>query len=393
MKEIFDVFISGAGPSGSILGYLLSEHGYKVLIVDKEEFPRYKVCAGGIQIRAADLLPFKIESQIHSTITKIRFQRKLKDTFQKEYEKPLMYTLDRKNFDNFLLKTAIKKGCIIKTAEKVREISVEKNKVDILTDKTRYQAKIFAGCDGANGFTLKRFNDFLKIKKIIGYETEIPITGYYNEQGLDQEQINGREANLALFDRDCVVLDFGGTKQGYLWLFPKNKKVSAGMGGHPSKSKEIKKYLDYFLKNSKLFTNSCKETSNLSAQFIPIGGKNSFISSFRVLATGDAAGLGDGFTGEGLYNAILSSHFAFTSIDRALRISSFDFEDYKEKVWLEIIKNIEYSLIISKIFFSTQYIYYKLIKNNENLFKSCCKILRGEKTYLDVVNKLKLIKI
>lgn len=393
MKEIFDVFISGAGPSGSILGYLLSGHGYKVLIADKEVFPRYKVCAGGIQVRAAGLIPFKIESQIHCTIKKIRFSRKMQDVFQREYEEPLMYTLDRRSFDDFLLKTAAKKGCIIRNGEKVKEISVEKNKVDILTEKNRYHAKIFVGADGANGFTIRQFNDFKKIKKIIGYETEIPVKSYHNKSETDYKQDEKPSASLAKIEKDSVVLDFGGTKPGYLWVFPKNQKVSAGMGGIPSRSKEIKKYLKDFLKNSNIFTDFCEENNRMSAHFIPVGSKKSFISSFRLLATGDAAGLGDGFTGEGLYNAILSSRFAFESIVRALKISSFEFDDYKKKVQHIIIKNIEYSLMISKIFFSAQYIYYKLIKNNENLFKACCKILRGEKTYLDVVNKLKLIKI
>jgi len=190
-----------------------------------------------------------------------------------------------------------------------------------------------------------------------------------------------------------MVLDFGGIKYGYLWFFPKREKISAGMGGLPKDSVKIKRYLNYFIKETSL----CKIKNNFDfkiyAHFIPVRRKNDFISSFRVLAAGDAAGFGDGFTGEGLHNAILSSHLAFGSIDKALKNSSFEFGDYYEKAKNEIIRNIDYSVMISKIFFSSQYFYYKLIKKNESLFKSCCKVLRGEKTYKDVVNKLKLIKI
>jgi len=199
--------------------------------------------------------------------------------------------------------------------------------------------------------------------------------------------------NIALFDRDCIILDFGAVKYGYLWFFPKRKKISVGMGGLPMDSVKIKRYLISFIKETNLFKVKNNFDFRIYAHFIPVRKKNDFISSFRILTAGDAAGFGDGFTGEGLHNAILSSHLAFGSIDKALRNSSFGFSDYYEKVKAEIIRNIDYSVMISKIFFSSQYFYYKLIKKNESLFKSCCKVLRGEKTYKDVVNKLKLIKI
>ncbi len=393
MKELFDVVISGSGPSGSILGYLLSSNGFRVLIIDKEDFPRYKVCAGGIQVKAAELIPFKIDSQIHNIIRKIHLQRKSADDFLGEYDQPLVYTLDRESFDNFLVEKALAAGCVIKTGERVREIIIDTNGVEVFTEKAKYNGKIFTGSDGANGFTIRRFNNYQKMRKIIGYEIEIPVSEFYKKQYFYEQEIKEEKENFALFDKDCIVLDFGGVKYGYLWLFPKNKKISAGMGGFPEKSKEIKKYLKLFIKNSRLLVINDKEELRMQAHFIPVRNKNDFISSYRVLATGDAAGLGDGFTGEGLYNAILSSHLAFTCIDRAFKDSSFEFQDYRERIRNEIMRNIEYSIIISKIFFSSQYFYYKLIKKNENLFRSCCKILRGEKTYQDVVNKLKLIKI
>ena len=145
MKELFDVVISGSGPSGSILGYLLSSNGYSVLIIDKEEFPRYKVCAGGIQVKAAELIPFNIDSQIHNEIRKIHFQRRTKDGFLGEYDEPLMYTLDRESFDSYLVEKAIGAGCTIRTGEKVKDISVDNNEVTVFTDKGKYYGKIFTG--------------------------------------------------------------------------------------------------------------------------------------------------------------------------------------------------------------------------------------------------------
>jgi len=84
---------------------------------------------------------------------------------------------------------------------------------------------------------------------------------------------------------------------------------------------------------------------------------------------------------------------AADSISNAFSDFNFNFSDYREKINNDIYANIKNSMLISKIFFSSPYFYYKLIKSNDNLFNSCAKILRGEKKYSDVVNKLKLIKI
>jgi len=57
---IFDAVIVGAGPAGSYLAYLLAKSGRSVAIIDKADFPRDKVCGGGVSRKALDLLDFDI---------------------------------------------------------------------------------------------------------------------------------------------------------------------------------------------------------------------------------------------------------------------------------------------------------------------------------------------
>lgn len=407
MKKIYDVIISGAGPSGSLLGYFLSKKNINTLILEKEKFPRYKVCAGGIQWKALQLLPFDITEVIEKEIYGIYFSRKLKDIFYKKYPEPLIYTLDRIKLDDFMSKKALSSGCSINFNEKVRDFEINNDEVKVHTEKNVYFSKILVGADGAGSIIYKKLNKDKKIHKIIGYETEIPLNDLssYPSAG------------------DSIVLDFGGIKKGYLWIFPKNDHLSIGDGGPVKDALNIKKYLLWFLQNypdvlgkqnffqNKLINKKIKENvhflsmaqvngvgkskikSKINAHFINVRSDKTFLCDHRVLSVGDAAGFGDGFTGEGLYNALLSSHIAFESIVHAFSDSIFNFSDYYERTNNEIYKNIKYSLLISKIFFSAPFFYYKMIKNNDNLFNSCAKILRGEKTYSDVVNKLKLIKI
>ena len=56
MSEIYDVVIVGAGPSGSTTAYYLAKEGFKVLLVDKFNFPRDKTCGDGLTPRALQIL-------------------------------------------------------------------------------------------------------------------------------------------------------------------------------------------------------------------------------------------------------------------------------------------------------------------------------------------------
>ncbi|MDD5659824.1 MAG: geranylgeranyl reductase family protein [Actinomycetota bacterium] len=388
-KNYYDVIISGAGPSGSLLGYLLSIKNINTLILEKEQFPRYKVCAGGIQWKAMKLFPYGIEEIIQRKIYGIYFSRKLKDIFHKRYSEPLMYTVDRAELDDFMARKAISSGCAINFNERIKDFELKENAVKIFTGNNTYFAKILVGADGANSIIFKKSNTREKVKKIIGYEAEVP----------------SKNLNLNCFNGNNLMLDFGGIRKGYTWIFPKKSYLSIGDGGPVQNAVKIKEYLLWFLKNyesvlsrddifkKQSLPREPKIRYDIRAHLIPVRNGNAFLCFDRILTVGDAAGLCDGFTGEGLYNAMLSSHIASDSISDALKYSNFKFRDYFKKINNEIYKNIKNSIIISKIFFPSLLFYYKLIKNNDNLFNSCAKILRGEKTYSQVVNKLKLIRI
>ena len=385
MKKNFDVIISGAGPSGSLLGYLLSKKNISTLILEKEIFPRYKVCAGGIQWKALQFLPYDINEIIEKKIYGIYFARRLKDIFYKKYSEPLIYTFERTKLDDFMAKKAIESGCNINFSEKIKNFEISENEVKVFTQKDIYFSKILVGADGAGSIIYKKLNKDTNLQKIIGYETEIPLTS---------------ASSYPLYD-ESVVIDFGGIRKGYFWIFPKKRTLSIGGGGPVKDALNIKKYLEWFLQNyqeelNENFAAPGRDrllNQKLSAHFIPVRSNKSFLCDYRVLSVGDAAGLGDAFTGEGIHNALISSIIAADSISNAFSDFNFNFSDYREKINNDIYANIKNSMLISKIFFSSPYFYYKLIKSNDNLFNSCAKILRGEKKYSDVVNKLKLIKI
>ncbi|MFC1877307.1 FAD-dependent monooxygenase [Thermodesulfobacteriota bacterium] len=122
MLDFFDVTIVGAGPSGSTLGYYLSEKGFKVLIIEKKKLPRYKPCGGGITQRASNLLPFDFDDVVedYSLTAKILFNNI--EVLSKDFDSPIVSMVMRDKFDYFLINKAKEKGVVVKDKNKFLSI-------------------------------------------------------------------------------------------------------------------------------------------------------------------------------------------------------------------------------------------------------------------------------
>jgi len=368
MDSRYDVIISGAGPSGSLLGYLLAGRGINTLILEKQEFPRHKICAGGLQHRSLALIPFDISKVVHKSLHGILFSYRKRDVFSRKYMLPILHTVQRSEFDAFLAKKALDKGCSINFGETVTGYAPGKDIIRVDTAQRSYEARVLAGADGIRGAVHRLLTSGSSIMRILGYETE---------------RTSGPEEEKKYYD--AAGLDFGGIKNGYVWAFPRKKIISYGIGAPFSTARAMKSYFHAYM-NGK----SNENMTDIKAQSIPVRTEDTPVCSYRVLAVGDAACLGDGFTGEGIYNSLKSSHMAAESIDNALRTSRFDFPDYRQRIWEDIYEDIKISLRFSKVFFSFPIFFYKLFRTDERFFRLCCRVLRGEKKYRDISGRLNL---
>jgi flavin-dependent dehydrogenase len=203
------------------------------------------------------------------------------------------------------------------------------------------------------------------------------ILGYEAERTADPEE-EKKYFNAA-------GLDFGGIKNGYVWAFPRKKMISYGIGAPFSTARTMKSYFQTYMNG-----NSNGNMADIKAQSIPVRTENTPVCGYRVLAVGDAACLGDGFNGEGIYNSLKSSHIAAESIDNALSTSRYDFPDYRQRILGDIYEDIKISLRFSRVFFLYPIFFYKLFKTDERFFRLVCWVLRGEKKYSDISGRLNL---
>ena len=169
MESRYDVIISGAGPSGSLLGFLLTRNNVKTMIIDKKNFPRYKICAGGLQDRILELIPYDISSTIHNSFESILFSLKGRDNFSRIYGRPIIHTVDRTEFDYFLADKAANNGTSINFGEEIIDFESNNSGITVKTNKRKYNTKVLVGADGIRGLVHRRIIGNAGILRILGY--------------------------------------------------------------------------------------------------------------------------------------------------------------------------------------------------------------------------------
>ncbi len=374
----FDAIIIGSGPAGAVAGYFLAKKGVKVLILEKEKLPRYKVCGGGIVRRTKKILPFSLNAVVENEFHAVNvFDHSTNLHFQTERNEPILMMSMRQNFDSFLLHKAEEAGAVVKDNHLVKDIAMLDDKVQLSTNYGNFEGKFFIAADGATGISSR----FLGLNKnlihlpAIETETEVNIESYSK-----------------FFE--SPRFDFGIIDKGYGWVFPKKDHLSIGI----VLMKKDKVNLNDALKNY-LSVLGIKEIINFEKHgyFIPINRKNKNFGIKRLLLTGDAAGLADPVTAEGISNAVLSGYLAASAlIEKDFDVRSVN-NFYNRAVYQNILSENNYANFISNLVYRYSKVRTALFKiYGQKLSELITDIFTGEKTYSGIMTNpssyLKLIK-
>lgn len=387
MQTDADVIISGAGPSGSMAAYHLASLDFSVLILEKSSFPRYKVCGGGLTHKILREIPFDITPVIETTIREIRFSTGFMEIFTRKSDLPLMYCTMRPRLDSFLSEMAAKQGTRIIPDQQVMEISQEQSFVEVRTKDNVYRSLLVIGADGASGV----------IARLTGLQDHI-------QPGLAWEAEVRADAETIQRFSQTVFLDWGTLPGGYAWMFPKNDHFSIGVGGPASLSKWMIPYYNKFLKYLSSETgqwmvtngNSIKEPSSFmtcdgkpaTLSFkswpIPVRVRKSRFHRGRVMVTGDAAGLSEPLTGEGIYYAIRSGILAANACTEFLKGKTGSLHSYTDSVNDELMTELLEANRIKHIFNTVPLKIHHFVRDSDRAWRAFGKVLRGERWYADV---------
>ena len=150
MQYDADVIIAGAGPSGTIAAFKLARQGVDVLILEKAEFPRYKVCGGGLTHKILQEIQSDIDSVIEREIFSIRFSCNFTDSFTRTATEPLIYCTMRDKLDQLLLRNAVEAGSRVMFGEHISGIIQVHSGIDIKTHRGSWKSLYLIGADGAS---------------------------------------------------------------------------------------------------------------------------------------------------------------------------------------------------------------------------------------------------
>jgi len=121
---------------------------------------------------------------------------------------------------------------------------------------------------------------------------------------------------------------------------------------------------------------------------IPLRSKRCPIQQGRVLLAGDAAGLADPFTGEGIYSSVRSAQIAASVLREAVREGWNSLQEYEDEVNKRLMPELEGSRLFREIFNLCPSFFHGKVAQNERWWNAMAKLLRGEKTFLDLKQKL-----
>jgi geranylgeranyl reductase family protein len=275
------VLIIGAGPAGAGAAATLARAGVECMVVDKAAFPREKLCGGLITGRCLslinDVFDLQYDPEIMGSSNEINLMLN-GETLSRVTDHTRMHFTMRHDFDHWLLNRAIEFGAKTQLGAAIHEVA---ENVVTLADDTTITFDILIGCDGVNSVVARYLFGQSFNPKTIGF---------------------GLEIEAPLRQNKSVDIDFGGAAWGYGWAFPKHKSVTIGVGGIHAKNPDMKQHLNDFLDQQGIDPSNCK----IKGQYIPFGDYRRAPGRGHIILCGDAAGLVDPITGEGIGYAIQS---------------------------------------------------------------------------------------
>ncbi len=361
----FDVIVIGSGPAGSSAALTALKSGLSVAIVDKATFPRDKLCGGLFTGRSEKAMKaifgLDVTSDLFLRSERMRFSAKGRVLADIQNTPPMHLTM-RRDFDAMLHEQATANGAVAFLGQPAQAIDKANQTLTIKNGET-LTYKTLIGTDGVSSFVARSLFGRSFDPETIGFGLEI-------------------ETPMQPDRDDAVEVDFDAATWGYGWSFPKQKSLTVGVGGINSRNDSMKANMATYVDQV-----DGDETLKYKGQYLPFGDYRKQPGRGAILLAGDAAGLVDPITGEGIALAMESGAHAAEACAEAIKSGNpkAAYELYFAKV-RPIQKELDQACRWRLLMFhkATEGYFKKAFERGSHLQMKYLQLLAGEASYNDL---------
>lgn len=298
-----DALIVGGGPAGSTCAWRLVNAGLNVIVMDRADFPRDKVCAGWVTPAVVQTLRLDLDDYARSNtlapVRRFRVGPMSAAPREHDYGEIASYGIRRCEFDDYLLRRS---RASLRLGEPLKSLQ-RTNTGWVANDELHCRVLIGAG------------GHFCPVARHLGANpgrSERAVTAQEIEFRLSDEQ--ARRCRLPQGSADIRFCD---DLQGYAWVFRKGDYLNVGLGreDHESLAQHVREYLDA-MKREGLIPDDAPHRMHGHAYILHGHTRRTLVDN-AVLLIGDAAGLAYPKSGEGIRTAVESAVLAADTIIEA----------------------------------------------------------------------------
>ena len=374
---LYDVIISGAGPAGSVAAYHCARLGLNTLLLERGAIPRPKCCAGGMLLRALSRLPFALPSdvvqkEIKGFVMQIGDYRRAFD-----FEEIVGVVVKREMLDSFLAEQAQKAGATLWVSVGVSDVAESESQVRVITSLGTVEGRTMIVAEGATSRSARQlFGEYPKEQLAMGVATDVTFAFDI-----------GNAIEIHLIGTPTAHYQFRTSFPLNGWMFPHKLGANIGAVGLGATKQQLHDSVEKIKKYSEARYGTFLSEGPISAHPIPIAPRK-VLHSRRALAVGDAAGLANPITGEGMTYAFTSGTLAAHSVKAALERGSTltAFREYEAQCREAMIKDLRAAALLSPLLHRLvgmvdTRMFLENFHEEDALVKACLSIAQGKASW------------
>jgi geranylgeranyl reductase family protein len=287
----WDVAVIGAGPGGLAAAHAAASAGARTIVLERAEHPRYKTCGGGLIGTSLAAAGARIAVPVRDKVAAVTFTANGRRAFtRRSAGHPVLTMVRRDDFDFAWYAAAVAAGAEVRQNAQVRSLDQDADTATVtLADGEVITARYVIGADGSAAISSRH----------------VGVTFDQQDLGLEVE-VQAAEADRATY-RGRVLLDWGPVPGSYGWVFPKDDELTVGVIMEKGRGAETKQYLTDFLDRLGL---ADRKVLRDSGHLTRCRRADAPLRKGRVVVVGDAAGLLEPWTREGISYALRSGTWA-----------------------------------------------------------------------------------